>query len=243
MAEDYVVKAGDCVSSVAFERGFFWETVWNHPKNSELKEKRKDPNILKEGDVLYIPDLRIKEESRASESKHQFVLKGVPAKLRLRIMEPPQEELKAEEEVASSGEESQVEDPPYDPKPVEDQPVKNAQYLLEIDGKSFDGTTDSNGFVEISLPPNAKQGRLVLKAGTPEERAILLDLGGLDPLSETSGVRKRLSNLGFPCQSTGDEMTDDLELSVRQFQEANGLEVTGKVDDQTRDKLKQLHGS
>src|SRR5687767_8364374 len=89
MAEDYTIEAGDCVSSVAFERGFFWETLWNHPNNSELKSLRGDPNVLCEGDVLHVPDKTPKEDSAATEQTHQYKLKGCPAKLRLRVIEEP----------------------------------------------------------------------------------------------------------------------------------------------------------
>ncbi|MEJ7712150.1 MAG: hypothetical protein WKF84_20390 [Pyrinomonadaceae bacterium] len=81
MPEDYIVRAGDCINSIAFERGFFWETLWGHPKNAELKSKRRNPNILKEGDVVHIPDLTIKEESRATEGQHHFKLKGAAGQI------------------------------------------------------------------------------------------------------------------------------------------------------------------
>ena len=102
MPEDYVVQSGDCVTSVAAERGFYWETIWNHPQNAELKQKRGDPNILNEGDTLFIPDKELKEESCATDKKHKFLLKGVPAKLRMRVMEEPKPEDKPAEEGSRS---------------------------------------------------------------------------------------------------------------------------------------------
>lgn len=245
MPEDYTVQTGDCISSIAFERGFFWETIWNHPKNAELKQKRQDPNILKEGDLVHIPDKELKEESCATDQKHKFKMKGVPAKLKLKVMEPPKADDEPADDPAGGAEDgSHVEDPDYNPEPVEDVPVKNAPYRLEIDGQVVsEGSTDGEGQVEIELPPNAREGRLVIRPGTPEERVLPLNLGGMDPISEISGVRKRLSNLGFPCTSTGDEMTDDLASALRMFQQNNELDITGKIDNATKDKLKQLHGS
>ena len=78
--EDYEIQEGDCVSSVAFSHGFFWETLWNHGNNSELKSRRKDPNILQAGDILHIPELTPRDESAASEKKHRFKLKGATSK-------------------------------------------------------------------------------------------------------------------------------------------------------------------
>jgi hypothetical protein len=87
MTEDYIVEQGDCISSVAYERGFFWETLWNHLDNGDLKQQRKDPNLLMEGDAVHIPDLNLKTVSGATEKKHTFKLKGVPAKLRLQVFD------------------------------------------------------------------------------------------------------------------------------------------------------------
>lgn len=77
----YIVKQGDCISSIAFAHGLFPETVWNDSKNSRLKQDRKDPNVLKPGDEVYIRDREAKEESCSSDQKHRFKRKGVPEKL------------------------------------------------------------------------------------------------------------------------------------------------------------------
>jgi len=84
----YEVQKGVCISSIAFNHGFFWKTLWKDGSNSQLKSKRKDPNILHEGDTVHIPDLALKEESGATEQRHRFKLKGVPAKLKLKLMRP-----------------------------------------------------------------------------------------------------------------------------------------------------------
>lgn len=87
MPEDYLIRQGESVRSIAFERGFTEETLWNLPENKELKDLRKDPNVLLEGDKLHIPDLRPREENRSADSRHKFKKKGVPSKLKLRILE------------------------------------------------------------------------------------------------------------------------------------------------------------
>lgn len=82
---EYIVKQGDCLSSIADKYGLFWEKIWNHPQNAKLKEKRKDPNILYPGDVIYIPDKEEKEETASTGQKHCFRRKGVPEKLELTL--------------------------------------------------------------------------------------------------------------------------------------------------------------
>jgi len=243
MAKDYVVKDGDCIGSIGFAHGFYWKTLWDDPSNAKLKNKRNDPNILKSGDVLHIPDLKSKAESGAAEQRHTFKVKGIPAMLRLRVMDLLKPDTTAADEEGSKEDESSVEDPDYDPKPIAEEPLKNCPFILEIDGTLSNGTTDGEGKVEVPLPPHASKGRLIFKAGTPEERVIPLDLGAMDPITEMTGVRKRLLNLGIPCKPAGDTMTPDLEAALLRFQEASSLDMTGKLDDTTRDKLKEVHGS
>jgi len=85
MSINYTVQQGDCVGSIAYENGFYWETLWNHPSNSELKSKRKDPNVLMDGDLVHIPDLTPKQEAGATAKRHTFKWKGVPSKLNVRF--------------------------------------------------------------------------------------------------------------------------------------------------------------
>jgi peptidoglycan hydrolase-like protein with peptidoglycan-binding domain len=87
MPTKYTVKRGDCISSIAFRSGFFAETIWKDSANEALKTERKDLNTLCEGDVITIPDLRLKEAQSPSQKRHRFRRRGVPARLRLRLMD------------------------------------------------------------------------------------------------------------------------------------------------------------
>src|SRR5258708_3021834 len=50
VSKTIVIDDGDCFINLSKQEGFFWETVWNHPENRELRTLRKNPNILKKGD-------------------------------------------------------------------------------------------------------------------------------------------------------------------------------------------------
>jgi hypothetical protein len=84
--QTYIVGADESIPSIAKDNGFFWRTLWNHPDNAALKAKRKDPNVLMEGDEVTIPDLRLRQESGATEARHTFQLKGEPHIFKLRLM-------------------------------------------------------------------------------------------------------------------------------------------------------------
>jgi N-acetylmuramoyl-L-alanine amidase len=84
---NYEVQQGDCIESIAFNHGHFWKTVWNHPDNQQLKSVRKDPNVLLAGDKVFVPDLRPKQESGATEQRHRFKRKGVPSAISIVLKE------------------------------------------------------------------------------------------------------------------------------------------------------------
>lgn len=81
----HTVAEGDCLSSIAEQYGFFWETLWNHPRNADIVRLRKDPNTLLVGDAVFIPEKRMKSYDRPTGARHTWRVKGVPAKFRVQL--------------------------------------------------------------------------------------------------------------------------------------------------------------
>ena len=82
----HTVGPGESATSIAASHGFFVETVWNHPDNTDLREKRGTPDVLYRGDELFIPEKTEKHEDGGTASRHRFKVKGVPARLRLQLL-------------------------------------------------------------------------------------------------------------------------------------------------------------
>jgi hypothetical protein len=84
---NHTVCKGECVFSIAEGSGLFWETIWQHPKNRELREKRGSPHVLLPGDKVFVPPIELRQEARATKSRHRFRRKGIPLTLDLRLMD------------------------------------------------------------------------------------------------------------------------------------------------------------
>lgn len=50
----YVIRQGDYLAKLAHRMGFNAAEVWDDPANAELK-RRRDPNLLYPGELLYVP--------------------------------------------------------------------------------------------------------------------------------------------------------------------------------------------
>jgi hypothetical protein len=208
------------MASISAQYGFAqWETIWNHPKNAAIKEKRKNPNVLAPGDQIFVPDPTPGSFACATGRRHTFQVKRAKTRLRLQLVD-------------GSG-----------------QPYANAAYTIEVGkgGKPSikrQGTTPGNGVVDVLVPPDTTSGKVTLvPEGSPPEEAIewQLNLGHLDPVQEQSGARARLDNL-FP-RVPGLNVAEDARRKalLLAFQELHGLPETGELDDATSQKLEQLH--
>ena len=137
-AGNYVVQAGECLSSIACAHGFFYETLWNLPENIELKQKRKSPHVLMAGDKVHIPELRSKEAEVPAETRQKFKRKGVPSRLKLQLRD------------------------------YEGKPRAGASYKLDIDGNVSTGKLDGSGILDVVIPPSAREAKLNIEDGEEE---------------------------------------------------------------------------
>ena len=216
MPQNHKVKQGECLSSIAKKYGFpDYKVIWDDGANAQLKEKRKNPNMLFPSDIVVIPDLELKQLDKSTEQKHNFVLDAGTVKFQLIV------------------------------KDDEGKPYANCKYDLKIDGKEFTGTTDGSGKFEQEIPAEAANGEVAIyetKEGTESVVTVFkLELGHLDPVAEATGVQARLNNLGFFCGKIDGIVGPMTQEAIKAFQEKNGLSATGTADESTRKKLSQLH--
>ncbi len=208
---NYIVKQGDCISSIAQRYGFFWEKVWNHPNNAQLKAKRKNPNILYPGDVVFVPAKEGKEICCVTEQRHQFRKKGVLSNLQIQLLDE------------------------------EEEPRANVEYVININGQFHRGLTTADGWIRRSIPSDAKRGELIVIEGDIQEE-YQLNLGYLDPVDQDIGVQQRLNNLGFDCGEPDGKIGQRTQEALKEFQRKYNLIESGRADQATRAKLKEVYG-
>ncbi|HZU84674.1 MAG TPA: peptidoglycan-binding domain-containing protein [Polyangiaceae bacterium] len=119
-------------------------------------------------------------------------------------------------------------------------------YVIHGAGDDVKGTTDADGTLSVDVPVTCASLVLELPDRGISQRVLV---GHLDPISEPSGVRQRLQNLGY-----GSRLAPLLERfgvtsdygdarMVRVFQLTSGIEPTGEADPATIDALRTAHGT
>jgi N-acetylmuramoyl-L-alanine amidase len=239
-----VLARGECIFTIADSSGHKWETIWDAPENKALREKRKRPGVLMPGDAVIVPDLTPKSVSLAMDATHKIRVSLNLVTVRLRVLQSPEHD-KTEpggaHQAAGSTQHLEVEDPePVEPPAPE--PRRGVAYEVRVDGKQIaSGKTDQDGVLEVKLRPSVTSAEVVIEPGGKDELRLPIELGGLDPIDELSGVKQRLYNLGFDCGDTGPEVSENFEAVLCAFQEQYGLKVTGELDDETRQTLLREH--
>ena len=121
-------------------------------------------------------------------------------------------------------------------------PRANVRYVATVDGIGSSGQADIDGYITLTVKPSCRDLTLKVMEGSKTDE-YSLPLGFIDPIDEISGVQQRLTNLGFPYLSDQGMQEEGTTTPIHAFQKEMGLTVTGDVDDATRAKLKELHGS
>lgn len=219
MGKPYKVEQGDYMSKIAQKFGFSdYKEIWDHADNAELKKKRKNPNVLHPGDTVIIPDREEKKVSASTGKRHKFQVKRSELKLRL-VLED-----------------------------IYEKPIANANCELNLDGETFQLTTDGKGKIEKEIPATAEGGFLIIKTQETalNETVLPIKIGHLDPVEEESGQKGRLNNLGYfagPFEGNDEAANQQLFLSaIEEFQCDHGLTVDGNCGPRTQAKLKEVHG-
>ncbi len=208
MATYHTVEQGEHISSIAMKYGFIdYRTIWDHPRNAELKQKRPDPFVLFPGDRVYIPEKQRKKEAVETGQRHRFKRSGQRLVLRMVIQN------------------------------FDQQPIANTPCELEVEGETYQLTTDGNGQIERLISQSAQTGKLTIL-----DLEVPVNIGHLDPVEEVSGQQARLNNLGYDAGEVGG--TDEVKLrsAIEEFQCEHDLAVNGICGSETQAKLKEIHG-
>jgi len=84
----YTVQPGDYLVKIARDSGIAnWRTIWDHPANSELRQKRKSPDILLAGDQLFVPVPTVKTVQLATGQTHKLEVTAPRPRLRIRVLD------------------------------------------------------------------------------------------------------------------------------------------------------------
>jgi hypothetical protein len=127
----HIVARNETLMRIAAKYGFLdYRTIYDHPDNAALKSRRPNPQVLKQGDEVFIPEpKRNKVFYCETGKKHEFVIPVPTHELRIYAL--------------NGG-----------------KPVSCQSYILEIDGKKLPGRTKNDGLVKKTVPARARNAVL-----------------------------------------------------------------------------------
>jgi N-acetylmuramoyl-L-alanine amidase len=216
MAKVHIVRQGEVLASIAARFGFTsGASLWEHPGNAELRNKRANPNVLFPGDQLLIPDKENKSVACPTGQRTRFERRGTSLVLRLIL-----------EDAYSA-------------------PIAHARCELTVDGATQLLVSDQTGRIEAKLPVHAESALLTIQppGALLPEPPIAIRLGHLDPVTEVSGQIARLNNLGYFAGHPEENDDESLESAIEEFQcDHMAGSVDGKCGPRTQAKLLEVHG-
>lgn len=215
----YTIREGDTLFSLARELFLLdAEGLLAHPKNQSIAAQSASGGILPKGQRLYLPPEAL-SLGLATSSRHSVTVRRPRAKLSLQLETPAGE------------------------------PLAQCDWALEFAEGPLRGTTDSEGRLEAALPPEA--GKRVSLAvwpavapGVPagEPHRLVLDIGGLAPLSAVEGAQARLKNLGFYSGEVDGRAGPQTSAAVKRFQRSQQLPDEGTLTAETQERLGGEYG-
>ncbi len=125
-------------------------------------------------------------------------------------------------------------------KDHEENKYSNKKFELRFGQKVLSGNTDGNGKIQVKIPSNVLQAKLMVWLRDGEEKAsytTLLQLQDFDEDDGISSVQARLQNLGFYAGSINSENIKLTKEAIKNFQRKNNLPVTGEIDSELTSKI------
>jgi hypothetical protein len=215
MPVTHVVQVGECCATLAKRYGLVgWKPIVEHGPNAALFAERKNPHVLKPGDVVVVPDPEPKVFARPTDARHTFVFAQNPTKLRLVLRRP------------------------------DGTAVDGVRFSLRVGDALLEKSTGGDGVIEHPVDPMETAGTLSLwfdPASADPSVVLSLDVGALIPVEFVPGAQARLRNLGFYAGATSEALDEPTRAALRAFQRASGLTDSGELDAPTKAKLVTAH--
>jgi len=209
----YIAKSGDWLAKIAQKFNIADpDTIYNHPPNEGLRNRRSQQDLLAPGDEIWIP----------VEDELEVPTKGKnDGPVDITVTSPDAERLT----ITLKNEQGEA--------------WANKDFTLKYPGQEEDttGTTDGDGKIDEEIPAGTDSATIEI-----EGKTLQINIGHLDPANELSGFANRIKNLAYYAGAIPRQITPELYDAICKFQEDNELTVDGTMNRETVDKLVELYG-
>jgi type VI secretion system secreted protein VgrG len=236
--EDFVITCGESSIEITKDAITLKAPTIKIAASKALTASGKGPALrLDEQAELVSKTVKIYSSKASLELGDDAELDGKTVKLNCKNPEPPLPEDESAEPLTQ----------PFSVKLTDAafKPYANKDYVLHAAGNRYEGTTDSDGKIDIELPLEAQVANIALwleARPTGPVKRYVVELRALPGHDTVAGAQMRLRNLGYYWGKETDEIDAPTRKALRDFQGDHDLPVTGDLDEATKAKLSDLHG-
>jgi hypothetical protein len=209
----YVVKDGEHLDLIAHRLKLDAQTIWNDPKNADLRKLRSSPNVLGSGDILYVPNATPSPQWLPLETGQSNAFKARMPVVNVSV------------QMKDQG------------KPLANAPC-TVRELPALQGLS----TDGQGMLKLSVPLLQQVLTICTPSGRTQTIHVG-DLDPISTPSGLAQRLKNLGHHVQVAHPHASHASTDLSHAIALFQKEQSLPVSGKLDAATSDALVKRHGA